>query len=222
MNIVFMGTPEFAVFQLKALIKRGHRICGVFCQPDKPQGRHMVVTEPPVKIVARENNIPVYQLQSLKNPMAHSIIKELNPDLIVVAAYGKLLPKNILDYPPQGAINVHGSLLPRLRGAAPIQRAIIDGERETGVTIMQMGEGMDTGDILLQKAIEIGENENTEELFTRLAVLGSTALVEAVDSLSVLIPQKQKESLATWAAPLKPTDGEIKFSDSAINNYRRF
>ncbi len=180
MRIVFMGTPDFAVPCLEALIKT-HEVVGVFTQPDKPVGRKQVLTPPPVKVTAQENNIPVYQPQRLKDYNAPEVIKELNADITVVVAYGKILPKEVLEAAPFGCINVHASLLPKYRGAAPIQWAVLNGDKETGVSIMQMDEGLDTGDVILVKKTEIGENETSEELFERLSHIGSEALSEALD-----------------------------------------
>ena len=151
MKIVYMGTPDFAVPCLERLIKSGHEILGVFTQPDKKVGRKQVLTAPPVKVTAQEHGLPVFQPNTLKDGKGLEIIKELSPDVIIVAAYGKILPRDILDYPKYGCVNVHASLLPKYRGAAPIQWAVINGDKETGVTIMQMADGIDTGDMLLVK-----------------------------------------------------------------------
>ena len=222
MRIIFMGTPDFAKVQLKALLDKGFDVAGVFCQSDKPVGRHQELKAPEVKILAQQYNIPVFQPKTLKKPESREIIRELNPDLIVVAAYGKLLPKEVLEIPKKGCINVHGSLLPKYRGASPIQRAIIDGEKYAGVTIMQMSEGMDEGDMLLKKSLEIGEKETSEELFQRLSVLGAEALTEAIENIDKLAPQKQNHSEATWASPLNKEDGFIDFSLSSFMTMRRF
>ena len=159
MRIVFMGTPDFAVPCLKALIDDGNDVIGVFTQPDKPKGRGYTLTPPPVKVTALENNIEVYQPSTFKDGKAFEILKELAPEMIVVVAYGKILPKNVLDLPQYGCINVHASLLPEYRGAAPIQWAVLDGKTKTGVTAMYMDVGLDTGDMLLQENTEIGESE---------------------------------------------------------------
>ena len=178
MRIVFMGTPEFAQASLQKLIETGHNIVGVFTQPDKPKGRGYKLVAPPVKELALEHNIPVYQPEKMKDGTALSILKELNPDLIAVVAYGRILPKDILELPKYGCINVHGSLLPKYRGAGPIQWSVIDGEPVTGVTTMYMGEGLDTGDMILKKETPIGENETYGELHDRLKEIGAEALVE--------------------------------------------
>lgn len=222
MNIVFMGTPDFAVFQLEALLEAGHRVSAVFCQPDKPQGRHQELTPPECKVAALKYGIEVFQPQTLKKDEAFAILKRLNPDVIVVAAYGKLLPKRVLELPRYGCINVHGSLLPKYRGAAPIQRAIIEGEKLAGVTIMQMAEGMDTGDMLMQSQILIGDNERADELFTRLAILGADALIKTLQKIDELKPVKQDDEKATWASPLKKEDGLLNFKDKQFEIYRRF
>lgn len=222
MRIIFMGTPDFAKVQLKALLDKGFDVVGVFCQSDKPVGRHQELKAPEVKILAQEYDIPVFQPQTLKKPESWEIIRGLKPDLIVVAAYGKLLPKDVLKIPGKGCINVHGSLLPKYRGASPIQRAVIDGEKYAGVTIMQMSEGMDEGDMLLKKSLEIGEKETSEELFKRLSVLGAEALIETIENIDSITPQKQDHSEATWASPLNKEDGYIDFSLSSFMTMRRF
>lgn len=180
MRIVFMGTPGFAVPSLEALIKAGHRVAGVFSQPDKPVGRHHNKLQPtPVKECARFHNIPVCQPEKLRDGAALNILRELDPELIVVAAYGRFLPDDILALPPRGCINVHSSLLPKYRGSAPINWAILNGETETGVTIMHMAHDMDAGDIILQRATPIGPDEDAAALYDRLADMGGELLVEA-------------------------------------------
>ena len=176
MRIVFMGTPDFAVPSLQALIDAGHDVCAVYTQPDKPQGRKQILTAPPVKTLALEHNIPVFQPNTLKNEDEQARLRELAPEVIIVVAYGKLLPKAVLDIPPHGCINVHGSLLPRWRGAAPIQWAVIAGDEMAGVTTMQMAEGLDTGDMLLTFETKVGEQETAGELFDRLALAGAELL----------------------------------------------
>ena len=181
MRIVFMGTPAFAAASLSALLAAGHTVCGVFSQPDKPVGRHQNRLQPtPVKELALAHGIRVYQPEKLRDGAALAVLKELAPELIVVAAYGRFLPDDILALPPRGCINVHSSLLPRYRGAAPINWAILNGERETGVTIMHMAHDMDAGDIILQRATPIGENEDAAALYDRLAAMGGELLTEAV------------------------------------------
>ncbi len=219
MKIVFMGTPDFAVPSLKALLEAGHKIQAVFCQPDKPKGRGMKLVAPPVKNVASENNIPVYQPVSLKNGGDEyiKILEALAPDCIVVAAYGKILPKSVLDIPKYGCVNVHGSLLPKYRGAGPIQWAVLNDEKTTGITTMLMGEGLDTGDMLLKCETEIGENETAAELFDRLAVMGADLIVETLDKLEKgeVIPEPQNEEEATYAPMLTKELSSIDFSKSA-------
>ena len=181
MRIVFMGTPDFAVPCLAELLEAGHQVCGVFTQPDKPKGRKMVLTPPPVKELALEKGLPVYQPAKMRDGEALGILQELRPELIVVVAYGKILPKEILTLPPKGCVNVHGSLLPKYRGAAPIQWSVINGEKETGVTTMLMDEGLDTGDMLLRETVKIGENETAGELFDRLAPIGAQLLLKTLE-----------------------------------------
>ena len=164
MRIVFMGTPSIAVGTLEALLKADHEVVGVFTQPDKPVGRKQILTPPPVKVFAEENVIPVYQPRTVKNGEALDILKDLNPDIIVVVAYGKILPKEILSLPKYGCVNAHASLLPKYRGASPIQWCIVCGEKQTGVTTMLMDEGMDTGDMLETATVDIGDDETSEEL----------------------------------------------------------
>ena len=183
MRIVFMGTPDFAVPSLKALVAEGHEICGVFTQPDKPKNRGMKRQPSPVKEYCLSTGLRVFQPAKMRDGEALGILKELEPELIVVTAYGKLLPPEVLELPKLGCVNVHSSLLPKYRGAAPINWAILNGEDKTGVTIMYMAEGLDTGDILAQRSTPIDINENAAELFGRLADLGAELLVEVVDQL---------------------------------------
>jgi len=200
-----MGTPEFAVPSLEALIAAGHELCGVFCQPDKPVGRHQnKLQPPPVKVCALEHGIPVFQPVKLRDGTALAQIKDLAPELIVVAAYGRILPQDILDCPPKGCINVHSSLLPQYRGAAPINWAILNGDRETGVTIMHMAADLDAGDIISQEKTEIGPNETAPELTARLAELGGRLLVETVAQIGAGSASRtvQDESKVTLAPML--------------------
>ncbi len=217
MRIVFMGTPEFAVPCLQKLIDCGHEVTGVFTQPDKPQGRKMILTPPPVKSLAVENGIPVYQPVKMRDGTALEMLKQANPELVIVVAYGKILPKEILEYPKYGCINIHASLLPKLRGAAPIQWSVIDGFEKTGVTSMQMDEGLDTGDMLLKAEIEIGENETAGELHDRLSVLGADVLEKTIDALikGGLSPQKQNHDDFTYASMLSKDLSPIDWSMSA-------
>ncbi len=215
MRIVFMGTPDFAVPSLKKLIEKGYDIAGVFCQPDKPKGRGHKLAFPPVKETALENGIKVFQPASLRNRESQELIKALNPEIIIVVAYGKILPKSILDIPSKGCVNVHGSLLPRYRGAAPIQRAVLNGEKITGVTTMYMAEGLDTGDILLQEETEIGEDETSPELFARLAVLGANLLVKTLENLDSLTPVKQDDSKADYSPMIVKSMSPVDWNNSS-------
>ena len=184
MRILFMGTPDFAVPSLAALLAAGHEICGVFTQPDRPKNRGMKLLPPPVKEFAITKGIPVFQPEKLRDGAALAQIQALAPALIVVAAYGRILPDEILAFPPMGCINVHSSLLPKYRGAAPINWAVINGERETGVTIMHMARELDAGDIIAQVTTPIGRDETVEEVHDRLAVLGGALLVDTVAALA--------------------------------------
>ena len=197
MRIVFMGTPDFSVPCLQALIDDGHDVCAVFTQPDKPKGRHGILTQPPVKELALKYNIPVYQPKTLRTDEAKELFKSLDAELAIVVAYGKILPDELLHTPKYGCINMHASLLPKLRGAAPIQWAVITGEKRTGVTSMQMDAGIDTGDMLLSKSVDIGENETAEELHDRLSVLGAEVMRETISALQAgeLHPVKQDDKL---------------------------
>lgn len=213
-----MGTPDFAVPCLEKLIINKYDVVGVFTQPDKKKGRGQKFSFTPVKNLALENNIPVFQPNSLKEAEVLELIKNLNPELIVVVAYGKILPKNILDIPKYGCINVHGSLLPKYRGAAPIQFAIINGEEKTGVTTMFMDEGMDTGNMLLKEEIKIEDEETSESLYFKLSNLGSELLIKTLDKLQngKLNPQKQNEKDATYSKMLTKEMGEIDWNKKAI------
>jgi methionyl-tRNA formyltransferase len=217
MKIIFMGTPEFAVPSLQALIDSGDEIVAVVCQPDKPKGRGLDVTAPPTKVIAEKHGIPVLQPQKIKTEEFFNELKKLSPDLICVAAYGKILPKNILDLPPHGCINVHASILPKYRGAAPINWAIIRGEKITGITTMKMDEGMDTGDMLLKKEIPIEDEDTGETLSQKLSLIGAELLIETLKLLKEgkLNPIPQDHSQATYAPMLKKEDGKIDWSKSA-------
>ena len=214
-----MGTPEFAAESLKALIESEHQVLAVVTHPDKPSGRGHNLTPPPVKVVALENDIPVYQPQSLKKgedaEEIYKILSDLAPDVIVVAAYGKLLGQNILDLPKYGCINVHGSLLPKYRGAAPIQWSIINGEEKTGITIMQMELGLDSGDMLSKAETKIGDNETAYELHDRLAEMGAKLLIETLEKLDKITPIKQNEDEQTYAPMLSREMATIDFSKPA-------
>ena len=215
MKIIYMGTPDFAVPCLGRLIKDGYDVCLAVTQPDKARGRKMILTPPPVKVTAEKNGVEVFQPVTLKSDEAYDKLKSYNPDFIVVAAYGKILPKRILDIPKYACINVHGSLLPKYRGAAPIQRAVIDGMKTSGVTTMLMGEGLDTGDMLLKYETEIGENETAGELFDRLAEASPDLLVKTLEdfALSKITPEKQDESKATYASMLSKDEALIDWNE---------
>lgn len=217
MNIVFMGTPDFAVPCLESIINAGHTVSAVFTQPDKPKGRGYTLTPPPVKVCALSHNIDVYQPTTLKDKIAFDILNSLSPDIIVVVAYGKILPKDILNLPKYACVNVHASLLPKYRGAAPIQWSIINGENETGVTTMLMDVGLDTGDMLLKKSITIGENETMGELHDRLAECGAELIVETLTKLeNGDCPQeKQDDSLSCYSPMITKQLGNIDWNKSA-------
>lgn len=213
MNVVFMGTPDFAVPSLKAIAQH-HNVLAVFTQPDKPVGRKMVLTPPDVKVCAKEFSIPVYQPERLREGDNESIIRELNPDVIVVVAYGQILPESILNIPRYGCINVHGSLLPKYRGAAPIQWSVLNGDEVTGVTTMYMEKGLDTGDILLKEEYKIGINETAGEVFDNLASLGGELILKTLDyaQRGKLNPVKQDDSLSSYAKMLDKSMCKIDFS----------
>lgn len=215
MRIVFMGTPDFAVPSLQALIDAGHDVCAVYTQPDKPQGRKQILTAPPVKTLALEHDIPVFQPNTLKNEDEQARLRELAPEVIIVVAYGKLLPKAVLDIPPHGCINVHGSLLPRWRGAAPIQWAVIAGDEMAGVTTMQMAEGLDTGDMLLTYETKVGERETAGELFDRLAQSGAELLTQTLVKLDEITPRPQDDAQSCYAHMLDKQMAVIDWSKSA-------
>ena len=210
-----MGTPDFAVPSLQALIDAGHDVCAVYTQPDKPQGRKQILTAPPVKTLALEHDIPVFQPNTLKNEDEQARLRELAPEVIIVVAYGKLLPKAVLDIPPHGCINVHGSLLPRWRGAAPIQWAVIAGDEMAGVTTMQMAEGLDTGDMLLTYETKVGEKETAGELFDRLAQSGAELLTQTLVKLDEITPRPQDDAQSCYAHMLDKQMAVIDWSRSA-------
>lgn len=217
MKIVFMGTPEFAEASLQKLLETDHQIVGVFTQPDKPKGRGYKLVAPPVKELALAHNIPVFQPQKMRDGTALEILQELQPDLIAVVAYGKILPKEILELPRYGCINVHGSLLPKYRGAGPIQWSVINGESVTGVTTMYMGEGLDTGDMILKKETPIGENETYGELHDRLKEIGAQALVETIELIEQgKAPREvQDDSLSSYAPMLDKQIARLDFTKDA-------
>ena len=218
MRIVFMGTPDFSVPCLQALIDDGHDVCAVFTQPDKPKGRHGVLSAPPVKELALKYDIPVYQPDSLKNDEIKSFFASLGADLAIVVAYGKILPEEFLNAPKYGCINMHASLLPKLRGAAPIQWSIINGEKRSGVTAMQMDKGLDTGDILLSESVEIRDDETAQELHDELSVLGAQVMRKTLLMLQngVLSPIRQDDSQSTYAPILTKELSAIDWQKSAL------
>lgn len=218
MKIIFMGTPDFAVPSLRALIDSDHEIIAVVAQPDKPKGRGHKLTSPPTKVLAQQFDIPVLQPDKIKTDEFFSELKGLEPDVICVTAYGKIIPKSILELPKYGCINVHPSLLPKYRGAAPVNWTIINGEKLTGVTIMQMDEGMDSGDILLVREFAIDDEDDASVMLDKLSYIGGEMLVETLLLLSKgrLNPVKQDESLVTYAPMLKKSDGELNWEKSAL------
>ena len=223
LKIIFMGTPEFAQTNLKALIDGGFNVVLALCQPDKPVGRKHILTAPPVKVLAMDSGIEVYQPDTLRTDEALEKLSSYNADLIVTAAYGKILPKAVLDLPKYGCINCHGSLLPARRGSAPVQRAILEGDKVTGITFMKMDVGMDTGDIIDKIEVAIDPNEHTESLMNRLAVASAGKLPSLIDSwvAGELKTIKQDDSLATACPPIKPEEGEFTWDQDAKDIHNR-
>lgn len=219
MRVIFMGTPDFAVGTLEALCRSRHEVVGVVTQPDKPKGRGKAMQYTPVKEVALKENIPVLQPVKVRDPKALEELKRLNGDVIVVVAFGQIIPKSILELTKYGCINVHGSLLPKYRGAAPIQWAVIDGETESGITTMQMDEGLDTGDMLLKKVIPLEETETGGTLFEKLSSAGAELLLETLDGLEAgkITPQKQGESPTAYAKMLTKEMGNIDWTKDALS-----
>ena len=211
LRLIFMGTPEFAAASLQKLIVRGEKVVAAISQPDRPKGRGQKLLSPPVKLLAAAHGIPVLQPAKVRAPEFIDAMRELSPDLIVVVAFGQILPKALLEIPRHGCINVHASLLPRYRGAAPINRCVIDGATETGVTTMLMDVGLDTGDMLLKKATPIGPDEDAQALHDRLALIGAELLSETLDLLAKgqLVPEKQDDQLSSYAPMLKKEEGLI-------------
>lgn len=217
MKIIFMGTPDFAVGTLEALIEAGHEITLVVSQPDKPKGRGHELVPTAVKAAALAHNLRVYQPEKLRGEAAEEMIRNTEADVIIVAAFGQLIPKSVLEMKPYGCINVHGSLLPKYRGAAPIQWAVIDGEPESGITIMQMDAGLDTGDMLLKAVVPLEPKETGGSLFEKLSARGASLCVEALEKLEAgtLIPEKQGESPTAYAKMLIKEMGELDWSRPA-------
>ncbi|MDP8162610.1 methionyl-tRNA formyltransferase [Phocoenobacter skyensis] len=227
LNIIFAGTPDFAAKHLRHLINSEHNIVAVYTQPDKPAGRGKKLQASPVKQLALENNLAVYQPKTLRNEEVQAELKALNADVMVVVAYGLILPEEVLNAPRLGCLNVHGSLLPRWRGAAPIQRAIWAGDKKTGVTIMQMDKGLDTGDMLYKVTTPIDEKETSASLYEKLANLAPPALLEVLDNLEngKYPPQKQQDDLANYAEKLTKEEAKLDWSLTAIQlerNIRAF
>ena len=217
MKLIFMGTPDFAAASLKALIESEHDVLAVVTQPDKPKGRKGEFTASPVKTIAVENNIKVYQPVKVKEQDFVEVLKSYKPDAIVVVAFGQIIPESILEIPHYGCINIHGSLLPKYRGAAPIQWAVLNGEKETGVTSMLMDKGLDTGDMLIKRVIPISEDETAGSLFDKLMVLGAETLIDTLRGLErgELTPEKQGESPTGYARMLTKSMGIIDFKRTA-------
>jgi methionyl-tRNA formyltransferase len=214
MRVLFMGTPSIAVPCLASILEGGHTVVGVFTQPDKPQGRRYVLTPPPVKVFATERGLPVYQPETLKDEAAFPLLRELKPDVCVVVAYGKLLPPYVLEYPRYGCLNLHVSLLPKYRGAAPIARAIMAGERESGVSVMYMNEGLDTGDILSVDRFPITPDDTLGTVEEKCALIGGKALVSALAALEAGKAPRTPQPLdgASYAAKITKDDGKISFA----------
>jgi methionyl-tRNA formyltransferase len=225
MRLVFMGTPAFAVPTLERIVEAGHEVTAVFTQPDRPKGRGQKDAMPPVKEAALRLGLPVHQPERIRRPEVVEQLRALAPEAMVVVGYGQIIPQAILDIPPKGIINVHASLLPKYRGAAPIQWAIARGETSTGVTTMKIDAGLDTGDMLLKWETEIGPEETAVELGERLAVAGADLLVRTLAELGNIVPQKQDDAQATYAPILKKEDGEIDWtmaSKDILNRIRGF
>lgn len=212
LKVIFAGTPDFAAKHLQALIHSHHEVVAVYSQPDRPAGRGKKLQASPVKQLATENDITVFQPESLRNDEAQQQLSTLRADIMVVVAYGLILPQAVLDTPRFGCLNVHGSLLPRWRGAAPIQRAVWAGDKETGVTIMQMDKGLDTGAMLLKKALPILPTDTSASLYGKLAEIGPIALLETLDKLELLSPETQDESLANYAEKLSKPEAKLNWS----------
>jgi methionyl-tRNA formyltransferase len=223
MRTVFLGTPEFAVPTLQALVRVGHEVAGVFTQPDRPKGRGNALAQSPVKLAAIEHAIPVYQPERIRRPENIELLQGMNAEIFVVVGYGQIIPQRIIDVPRLGILNVHASLLPKYRGAAPIQWAIANGESRSGVTIMQIDAGLDTGDMLLKAEMEIQPEETAPQLSARLAPLGANLLIEAIARLErrTINPEKQNDAEATLAPILKKDDGLIDWTRPARVTYNR-
>jgi len=215
MRIVFAGTPKFSVKSLSVLNQSEHEVIAVYCQPDRPKGRGKVLTACPVKVCAKANNLLVIQPEDLKDKQSQTRLALLNPDVMVVAAYGQILPKSILEIPKLGCLNIHASLLPRWRGAAPIERAILKGDKETGISIMKMNEGLDTGDILLDKKCTISNHETAQTLHDTLSNIGANAILETLNMLPTLKARPQQNNEATYAEKVTKDEAQIDWHQSA-------
>lgn len=225
MRLIFCGTPQFAVPTLKALLHAGHDIQLVVTQPDRPSGRGMSLVAPPVKQSALEAGLLISQPEKIKNNAEfRAQLESIQPEAIIVVAYGRIIPKWMLDLPPHGNLNLHASLLPKYRGAAPIQWAVANGEPVTGATTMRIDEGLDTGDMLLQRELPIAPDQTAEDIFPLLAAMGAPLMVETLEGLQVgaIVPRKQDDSLATLAPILKREDGQIEFARPAMEIYNRW
>lgn len=223
LRIIFAGTPEFSVAPLQTLIDSEHEVIAVYTQPDRPAGRGRKLTASPVKQVALDNNIAVFQPESLRNQEAQEQLKALNADIMIVVAYGLILPQTVLDMPKMGCLNIHASLLPRWRGAAPIQRAIEAGDAKSGVTIMQMNAGLDTGNMLYKLETEITQSDNAQALHDRLSGLGCDALMKTLDGLihQTITPEVQDESLVTYAEKMHKEEAQIQWAQNAQSILRK-
>jgi methionyl-tRNA formyltransferase len=223
MRLVFLGTPAFAVPTLLRMAESGHQVLAVVTQPDRPRGRGQHPSPPPVKEAAARMGLPVYQPERIRLPEAVEFLRALAAEAMVVVGYGQIIPQSVIDLAPLGIVNVHASLLPKYRGAGPVQWAILNGETRTGVTTMRIDAGLDTGDMLLQTETEIGPDENAVELAQRLAAMGAELLVETLAGLAAgsIVPQKQDSSQATWARLLKKEDGLIDWSQPAQSIHNR-
>ena len=225
MRILFMGTPDIAADSLAALLDAGHEVCAVFTRRDKPVGRKQILTAPPVKQLAQSHDIPVYQPRTLRDGSSDALIEQLAPDIIVVVAYGCIIPPQLLHIAKYGCINLHVSLLPKYRGSAPIQWAVLNGDAETGVSIMQLDEGLDTGDVLMVEPVAIDPEETSGELFDRVSAVGAKTLVDALAKIEAgqLTPVPQDHSKATLAPPLSKDTARFAFTEDAahIHNWVR-
>ncbi|MGD0362776.1 MAG: methionyl-tRNA formyltransferase [Bryobacteraceae bacterium] len=221
MRVIFLGTPQFAVPTLEALVSAGHAVVSVVTQPDRPRGRGRQMAVSPVKETALRLGLPVYQPERIRRPEAVAALAALRPDAMVVVGYGQIIPQSIIDIPQHGIINVHGSLLPKYRGAGPVQWAIANGEKRTGVTTMRIDAGLDTGDMLLKAETDIAPDENAVELGARLALMGAGLLVETLDRIASIVPEKQDSAQATYAPLLKKEDGLIDWGRTAESIHNR-